>query len=304
MFLPIVTVCHLFIQGSLIGNFMGNIQQRPVLQAPQQIFGNTASATTHPVKPISQQPPLAKQAQLAQVTPQTERLTQKTASLAGASASSLTFVDTPRLGPEDRVLHIGDSHTVGIYGQEMDKHLRSTGAKVATYGSAGSSPKWWITGQTTRSGFFSRDGEEKTTRPAKWNDPHPTPKLKALLEQFRPNVVVFSLGANLIAATPTAIERQMREIAEMAKTYGTEIIWIGPPDGRESKKPTSKQNELYNTLERVAKDYGDFIDSRPLTEYPASGGDGVHYWGAEGSRVAKGWAEDVFEQIQSLPARH
>ena len=171
---------------------------------------------------------------------------------------------------------------------------------MATYGSAGSSPKWWITGHTTRSGFFSKDGDEKTTRPAKWSDPHPTPKLETLLAQFRPNVVVFSLGANLIHAAPATIESQMREIADMAKAYGTEIIWVGPPDGRESKKPTSKQDTLYRTLERVAREYGDFIDSRPLTEYPATGGDGVHYGGPEGSRIAKGWAEDVFEQIQGL----
>lgn len=218
-----------------------------------------------------------------------------------ASANSqLQFVNTPKIGPDDKVLHIGDSHTVGIYGQEMDKHLRKTGAQVATYGSAGSSPKWWMTGQTTRSGFFSRDAEEKTTRPAKWNDPHPTPKLKNLLEEFRPNVVVFSLGANLIGANPSTIESQMREIADLAKSYGTEIIWVGPPDGRESKKPTSKQSELYETLSRVARDYGSFIDSRPLTEYPKTGGDGVHYWGKEGTRIAKAWAEDVFDQIQSL----
>ncbi len=218
-----------------------------------------------------------------------------------SAQTEVNFVQTPLLGPEDRVLHIGDSHTVGIYGQEMDKHLRSSGAKVETYGSAGSSPHWWINGQTTRSGFFGRNQDEVTDKPAKWNDPHPTPKLNTLLERFRPNVVVFSLGANLINASPATVEKQMREVADMAKATGTRIIWVGPPDGRESKKPTSKQNELYQTLERVAKEYGDFIDSRPLTEYPATGGDGVHYWGKEGSRTAKNWANEVFQQLQALP---
>lgn len=276
---------------------MTDIPNASILRPPQQLFGavkqyqSPSAAAPAPALPQTPLPAQTAPAVSDQLTPP----------LPSASASSsLQFVDRPRLGPEDRVLHIGDSHTVGIYGQEMDKHLRSTGAKVATYGSAGSSPKWWITGQTTRSGFFSRDAEEKTTQPAKWNDPHPTPKLKNLLEQFRPNVVIFSLGANLIQASPATVASQMREIADMAKAYGTEIIWVGPPDGRESKKPTSKQNELYQTLEQVAKTYGDFIDSRPLTEYPASGGDGVHYWGKEGSRIAKGWAEDVFQQIQGL----
>lgn len=274
------------------------ISSGPMLRPPQQLFG--AVKQYQPVQNATVN--AATQTPVGQQTPQVQPAADRLASPAptASASTSLQFVDTPRLGPDDRVLHIGDSHTVGIYGQEMDKHLRSTGAKVATYGSAGSSPKWWITGQTTRSGFFSRDAEEKTTQPAKWNDPHPTPKLKNLLEQFRPNVVVFSLGANLINANPATIEAQMREIADMAKSYGTEIIWVGPPDGRESKKPTSKQNELYQTLERVAKEYGDFIDSRPLTEYPATGGDGVHYWGKEGTRIAKSWAEDVFQQIQGL----
>lgn len=259
------------------------------LKAPQQLFqalaagalsaavaGGAAQATDHHQASLNTQ---------AMASAQTE----------------VNFVHSPLLGPDDRVLHIGDSHTVGIYGQEMDKHLRSSGAKVETYGSAGSSPHWWITGQTTRSGFFSRNQDEVTDQPAKWNDPHATPQLKNLLERFRPNVVVFSLGANLINASPAAIEKQMREVADMAKASGTRIIWVGPPDGRESTKPSSKQNELYQTLEKVAKEYGDFIDSRPLTEYPASGGDGVHYWGKEGVKRAKSWASDVFQQLQALP---
>lgn len=260
------------------------------LKAPQQLFQTLASGAISAA--------VASGAALAADTHQQSPV--NTQAMASAQ-TEVNFVQTPMLGPDDRVLHIGDSHTVGIYGQEMDKHLRSSGAKVETYGSAGSSPHWWITGQTTRSGFFSRNQDEVTDQPAKWNDPHATPKLKTLLERFRPNVVVFSLGANLISASPATIEKQMREVADMAKATGTRIIWVGPPDGRESKKPTSKQNALYQTLEKVAKEYGDFIDSRPLTEYPATGGDGVHYWGKEGSKQAKSWASDVFRQLQALP---
>lgn len=215
--------------------------------------------------------------------------------------AELGFVPRPLIGPEDRVLHIGDSHTVGIYGQEMDRLLRSSGAKIETYGSAGSSPRWWLTGQVTRSGFFSRDSEGTTVQPANWRDPHPTPKFKDLAGRFQPNIVMISLGANLINADGATIERQMRELADQAKATGARIIWVGPPDGRESIKPDSKQAELYRHLERVAHEYGSFIDSRPLTEYPASGGDGVHYWGKEGSRIAREWANEVYTQIQALP---
>jgi len=217
--------------------------------------------------------------------------------------TELSFVNKPLIGPDDRVLHIGDSHTVGIYGQEMDKHLRATGAKVETYGSAGSSPLWWKTGQTTRSGFFSKNAEGQTVQPANWKDPHPTPKFKDLVGRFQPNVIMISLGANLIHSSGAAIEKQVHEMAQMAQASGAKIIWVGPPDGRESKKPTEKQTQLYEHLQRAASQYGDFIDSRPLTEYPATGGDGVHYWGTEGSRIARNWAKEVFEQIQALPEK-
>ncbi|PKL76021.1 MAG: hypothetical protein CVV27_12365 [Candidatus Melainabacteria bacterium HGW-Melainabacteria-1] len=217
-----------------------------------------------------------------------------------SAQTDLAFVQTPLIGPDDRVLHIGDSHTVGIYGKEMDKLLRATGAKVESYGSAGSSPRWWLTGQSTRSGFYGKDETGKTDAPADWRAPHPTPKLPNLLNRFKPNVVMISLGANLLGASPASIDKQVRELAEIAKASGAKIIWVGPPDGRESKKPTSKQNALYAQLQKTASEYGAFIDSRPLTDYPAKGGDGVHYWGSEGSKIAKSWAGNVYEQIQAL----
>lgn len=230
-------------------------------------------------------------------SPTTDQL--QVGSLASTAAQTeLSFASQRLIGPNDRVLHIGDSHTVGIYGQEMDKHLRSTGAKVETYGSAGSSPQWWLTGQATRSGFFGKDETGKTDAPRDWKQPHATPKLPNLMQRFQPNVVVFSLGANLLGANAETIEKQVKSVAEIAKANGAKIIWVGPPDGRESKKPSSKQNALYQALEKAASQYGTFIDSRPLTEYPATGGDGVHYWGKEGSKTAKSWASHVFEQIQ------
>ncbi len=218
----------------------------------------------------------------------------------GAMSTTLSFVNSPLIGADDRVLHIGDSHTVGIYGREMDKHLRSTGARVETYGSAGSSPRWYITGQETRSGFFGRDEEGNTDAPADWKQLHPTPKLPDLLGRFKPNIIMISLGANLINASPEAIDKQVRELADIAKASGAKIIWVGPPDGRESDKPNSKQEALYAQLQKSVAPYGAFVDSRPLTEYPASGGDGIHYWGPEGTKIAKQWAQDVFSQIQAM----
>lgn len=209
------------------------------------------------------------------------------------------FAGEALIGPGTRVLHIGDSHTVGIYGREMDQLMRATGAQVASYGSAGSSPSWWLKGNITRSGFYSRVEDGQVDAPADWRTPRQTPTLPTLLKKHQPSVVIISLGANLLGADGATIEKQVRDLAEVAKASGAKIVWVGPPDGRESKKPTSRQNALYDHLQRAAAQYGAFIDSRPLTEYPAQGGDGVHYWGREGSQIARKWAQEVFSQIQA-----
>lgn len=222
-----------------------------------------------------------------------------------AVSATLDFLNDsparPLINPDARVLHIGDSHTVGTYGKEMDKMFRETGAKVRTYGSAGSSPTWWFNGTTTHSGFYAKDDEGKVDSPADWRTPHKTPKFSTLIQDYKPNVIVISLGANMLGANGDYIEKEVRKMAEVAKASGAKLVWVGPPDGRESKKPTSKQTQLYEHLQKAAREYGTFIDSRPFTEYPATGGDGVHYGGKEGTKIAKNWAKEVFGEIQRIP---
>lgn len=267
------------------------------LKAPAQLFPAPLSGPVKndktPAPPMRLVSPLQPAAQ--------DQVQQSTPAQQPASTSLNLFQNgKPLIGPGTRVLHIGDSHTVGIYGREMDKLMRSTGAQVATYGSAGSSPSWWLQGTTTRSGFYARGEDGKVDSPADWETPRKTPKLPDLLKKHQPGVIVISLGANLINVKDgDIIEKQVKDLAEVAKASGAKILWVGPPDGRESNKPTSKQAALYAHLQKVAGQYGTFIDSRPLTEYPAKGGDGVHYWGKEGSRTATSWANHVFEQIQA-----
>ncbi|GIW23237.1 MAG: hypothetical protein KatS3mg068_2244 [Candidatus Sericytochromatia bacterium] len=223
------------------------------------------------------------------------------------------------INENSRVLHIGDSHTVGYYGKEMDKLFRQTGAKVMTLGSSGSTPSSWLNGYVTKSGFRLIDETGKDRVPSElriidkdterklkngqlkeWQIPTKTPNLNDLISSFRPNVIVFSLGANLIHADPNTIEKQVKEVCEIAKTSGAKIVWVGPPDGRPDKKPEHVQNKLYEHIKKVVQEYGYFIDSRPYTDYPSSlGGDGVHFHGKKGEEISKKWSKNVFNEIQS-----
>lgn len=213
--------------------------------------------------------------------------------LSGSDGSKL-------INPNTRVLHIGDSHTVGIYGHEMDKMMRETGAKVYTAGSSGSSPSSWLNGYVTKCGFFSKDENGIDTSPKNWKTPTKTPNLNDLISKFKPNVIVFSLGANQLGSSGETIEKNVRKVCEIAKASGAKIVWVGPPDGRPDKKSEDKQNFLYEHIQKIASEYGVFVDSRPFTDYPANaGGDGVHYWGGKLGQTAKNWSKQVFDQIQN-----
>ncbi len=215
--------------------------------------------------------------------------------------SSLTYRAAPDGVPiiksDSRVLHIGDSHTCGVYGKSIDALMRESGATVSTYGVSGSSPSWWFNGTVGKSGYFAKDEQGKVDQPADWRTPRATPNLTELIKEKKPDVLVVSLGANLIGGTNTAIQSQVRSICEVAKKNGTQLVWIGPPDGR--SKSDEAQTRLYLNIKAAVNLYGfSFIDSRPFTDYPKTGGDGVHYSGTEGTKIAQQWANSAYDVIQ------
>lgn len=211
--------------------------------------------------------------------------------------------DGPAITADSRVLHIGDSHTCGVYGKAMDSLMRDTGAKVRTYGVSGSSPSWWLQGTTGKSGYFARDEHGNIDQPADWRTPRTTPNLNSIINEYKPSVIMFSLGANLVGASPEAIRKQVETVCEIAKKAGCKVIWVGPPNSRPGVRDPEARERLFKNLREVAERYGTFVDSRTYTKYPETGGDGVHYWGAEGSAVARGWAGKVFDNIQAKPVR-
>jgi hypothetical protein len=205
----------------------------------------------------------------------------------------------PLITADSRVLHIGDSHTCGVYGKSMDALMRETGASVRTYGVSGSSPAWWLKGTTGKSGYFSKDENGRIDQPADWRTPRATPDLQKLIKEFRPSVVMFSLGANLVGASAESVRAQVESVCRIAQQAGCKIVWVAPPKGRSDTNNPQLRQKLYENLRLAAEKYGTFIDSRDFTEYPQSGGDGVHYWGNEGTRIAGAWAGKVFQAVQS-----
>jgi hypothetical protein len=204
-------------------------------------------------------------------------------------------LDRP-IGPGTKVLMIGDSHTCGVFGKEMDKLLRSTGASVESYGSSGSSPSWWMNGTTTHSGFVARHADGRVEQPA-WNSAHATPKLADLIREQRPDVLVVSLGGNMRGMSESQIKAQVKMLADVAKANGTKLIWAGPPDRRADGENPADLERFNRMLRDAVAPYGGFVQgSDHVPEY--AGTDGVHFGGTKGNRIAREWAGGVFNEIQ------
>src|SRR5271168_2733692 len=97
------------------------------------------------------------------------------------------------------VLLIGDSHSVGVFGQTLDELLRGVqGAVVRTYASCGMGEDAWYHGTHTKCGYLERvpDGQGVRSRSAL---KAPTPLLPKLLaapvEEGYARLTIVELGS-------------------------------------------------------------------------------------------------------------
>jgi hypothetical protein len=193
------------------------------------------------------------------------------------------------------ILFIGDSHSVGPFGWELDKHLRTLeGSTVATYGSCGSIAKWWETNQATTCGYFYKD----TNANVKQGTKAPTPSFSYLLEQQKPEYVIVELGANY-ANYPNdefAIN-DMKKLVQKIINAKAKCFWITKPDSRKGRENIPRILKLTKT---AVQEHCQVFDSTTVTRYPEVGGDGVHYWFKAGMPIAQEWALKAFESFQTF----
>lgn len=195
-----------------------------------------------------------------------------------------------QIGAGNRVLVIGDSHTAGLYGDELDRQLRARGAQVHTVGSSGASASNYITGRGTTVGYADHGMDGHTQKTAR----HATPRLEELINQDKPDVIVVNLGANFRGAGQAGIESQVKSLGEVAKRHGIPIKWVGPP------KPAHPNMDAVQRFDQqmaaAVAPYGEYISSVPYTpEY--AGADGLHYSGTRGKQLAQQWAQGIASNL-------
>ena len=188
-----------------------------------------------------------------------------------------------------RVLMIGDSLSVGAFGDAMETFLQQKqgSRKVYVYASCGSSVQHWLAGHKA---FVTTCGYRETRPGVKILEKHrngrrppakTTPKIEALLQKIRPEVVIVQLGTNHFARALTESPARPQR-----------IIWVAPPDC--SKFSSAIERTVESLIRETCRRHRIIVvRSRALTRYHDGAGDGVHYDDAS----AKQWAADVIKAI-------
>lgn len=209
-----------------------------------------------------------------------------------------------------RVLMIGDSLSVGAFGDAMETFLQQKqgSRKVYVYASCGSSVQHWLAGHKA---FVTTCGYRETRPGVRILEKHrngrrppakTTPKIEALLQKIRPEVVIVQLGTNHFDDFKQEGSKAMKEQRSFFEGFAralTEsparpqrIIWVAPPDC--SKFSSAIERTVESLIRETCRRHRIIVvRSRALTRYHDGAGDGVHYDDAS----AKQWAADVIKAI-------
>lgn len=213
----------------------------------------------------------------------------------------LIVLGNAEVSAKPRILYLGDSLSIGAFGQTFDNSLRSAGFEVHTVVAGGASPYYWLKDYEALPctiGFW----EKSPTSERRVGYVRAVPKLEDLIADRKPNVVVVQTGINLYATLRSKRRAKSDNIAEVTSLIeqmcyaiskgGAVSYWVLPPHSHEKRYPQSLQDELSSIMRGVVYKYeGEVFESQKVTKfvdpYPAT--DGIHY----GPEEARGWAVKV-----------
>ncbi|MDZ4084409.1 MAG: SGNH/GDSL hydrolase family protein [Bdellovibrionales bacterium] len=218
----------------------------------------------------------------------------------------LNFASVLLLAPTSHaadILYIGDSHSTGCFGRELDATLRTIKktdaadklAAVITQASCGTASSHWLKakGHVTRCGALVCD--EAGTCDSRSGK---TDSIGSLLDKAKPKVTVVALGTNMIKGKRDQTESETRSLIMKIKEAGSQCIWIGPPQAALFFSPLTKFNEFVEKLEAIVESEGcRFVSSTDKTSREnLNDSMGLHY----GCKDAQNWAIKVAPVVKPL----
>lgn len=215
----------------------------------------------------------------------------------------------------DRVIYIGDSHTVGTFGQRLEKNLEPVLGKspVKRYGVVGAAAQHWnkkdnSTIRKLNIGYYC-DGDGQVNGKAPKKD---FPTLSQLFQGAEPTVVI-ALGTNDLYSKCNVTDKteQMVAVKELLAQLRSKskCLWVGPTEqpaaGVIAKKCGQPRIKTFiDNLKETVRERCTYIDSR---EIKAKGkailpnrSDNLHYSGV----LADHWADAVAVKIKESLSDH
>lgn len=198
------------------------------------------------------------------------------------------------------ILYIGDSHSTGCFGKEIDAALRTlkTGPQsvsVVSQASCGSASSHWL----KSNGHVTNCGTRICDSAGKCDDSQSrTDSIGLLLAKENPKVTVVALGTNMIKGKRDYVETETRSLISKIKESGSECIWIGPPQAALFFTPIPKFNDFLESLEKLVEEEGcRFISSADKTSREnLKDSMGLHY----GCKDADTWGKKVSPALKPL----
>lgn len=293
---------------------------RPVLQSPlflailiTALCGGCASSY-QPMAAAGSDVPASTGSAAAASKPSPATSGQRVAAAAAGRVSSTYYTSAVSpLNRSSKVLLIGDSLTVGPFGDQVEAWLlQNLGpSRVAVYGSCGSSPESWLASHknfVTPCGFRETTSQGHILQEYQHNHrpgPVSTPKIETLMAKYRPQIVIIQLGTNHFDTLQREGKHSVTQLEDIYEAFANAVygpgssarmvIWITPPDS--SKFPKWVQDEVEHLISSTNQRHGFYtFQSRHFTHYtPASGSDGVHY----NSAAAAAWAAPVIRMLDA-----
>jgi len=219
------------------------------------------------------------------------------------------FLSALSVSAETKVLVVGDSHTVGDFGDALVSKLKTQpDFRVALSASCGSSPTHWL-GTPYRNAICSSELDYNERSPKKNLQPgsHPMPSFQALVQEKKPDTVVIALGGNQMPKDPkaslTGARKDVARMIQAAKVNGAKCIWISPPARVDSIYPREIQDRFTAMLVEVTREQGcAFVNSRNHTNAKDTVNDPfrVHYYrypGKNGRNPGGEWGSGVGAEV-------
>lgn len=209
-----------------------------------------------------------------------------------------SFVAEAKQQRKTDVLFIGDSHSAGCFGTDLDQKLRTlpgvnnTKMKVISSATCGSRVSSWLKekGHKTDCGYRYCNADGKCQLKTHGE----SDSLETLLEN-KPQVTIIALGTNMLKSPPRDAMNDVTKALDKIKASGSLCIWVGPPQASTSFISKQKYEEFVQRLDSTVSQSGClFVSSSNKTAREnINDPQGIHY----GCNDSKQWADKAFKQL-------